>query len=127
MERRSSERIAADFATTCRVPATPHRAKIVDVSHHGCRIELPDAPKPIGATVHFELGPRTRVSGQIVWATAGAAGVRFHRALATPAAIQLGLEQPPVQEVTIEPPSRETASIPTVLRHWVRRLCGLAT
>ena len=127
MERRSSERIAADLSTTCRVPATAHRAKIVDVSYHGCRIELTDAEKPLGATIHFELGPRSRVSGQIVWSSAGQAGIRFHRALPSPEAIRFGLEQPQVQEVTIEPVAEERETLPVLLRHWVRRLCGLAT
>ena len=126
MERRSSERIAADFLTTCRVPATAHRAKIVDVSYHGCRVELTDTEKPLGATVHFEIGQRSRVSGQIVWSSAGEAGIQFHRALGSQEAIRLGLEQPQVQDVTIEPAPKEHESLPLMLRHWVRRLCGLS-
>lgn len=111
----------------CRVPATAHRAKIVDVSYHGCRVELAHADKPPGATIHIELGPSSRITGQIMWSGVGDAGVRFARALRSSEAVQLGLEQPQVQEVTIEPPREERDPLPLTLRHWFRRLCGLTT
>ncbi len=113
--------------TTCRVPATPHRATILDASYTGCRLQVSDSGVLPGATIHFELGPRSRVSGQVVWTAVGSAGVHFHEPLRSDAAIRLGLEQPIVQEITIEPPPADPVSLPGVLHHWFRRICGLSS
>lgn len=126
MERRASERIPTNIATSCRVPATAHRATILDLSHGGCRVQIRDFAVPLGATLHFDFGPASRVSGQVVWVGAAASGVRFHSPLRSALAIQLGVEQPSTVEVTVEPEEVQPAALPDVLRHWVRRLCGLA-
>lgn len=126
MERRASERVATNIATSCRVPATPHRATILDLSHAGCRMQVRDLSVPLGATVHFDFGPNSRVSGQVVWVDAAAAGVRFHSPLRSGIAVQLGIEQARPRETTVAGVEVEPASLPLALRHWVRRVCGLA-
>ena len=126
MERRASERVPTNIATSCRVPATAHSATILDLSHAGCRVRVRDLAVPLGATVHFDFAPHSRVSGQVVWVDAAAAGVRFDSPLRPAVAVQLGIEQPRPVEVASVAIEVEPASLPVVLRHWVRRLCGLA-
>ena len=126
MERRASERVPTNIATSCRVPATAHRATILDLSHAGCRVRVRDLAVPLGATVHFDFGSRSRVSGQVVWVDAAAAGVRFHSPLRSDVAVQLGIEEARPVEIVTAHVEVEPASFPVVLRHWFRRLCGFA-
>ena len=66
-ERRSTERAPIDVSLTCRIPARPLRGVIRDVSHQGCRIEVPGAPIELGGTALLELPGAGSVAGRIVW------------------------------------------------------------
>jgi len=122
-DRRSAERTATDVSLTCRIPATPQPATILDVSHHGCRIKVPGAPVELGGTAQFELPGAGKVTGSVVWTHGRVAGVRFERALGTAAAVALGLEKAkPVEAlVEIEYPQQPAG----ILSHWFRRLAGV--
>jgi len=119
-ERRSAERTSIDVSLTCRMPASPQRATVRDVSHYGCKIEVPGAPMELGGTALLEVPGVARVSGQIVWTHGKSAGVRFEQALSSSAAVALGLEQPEPVEVTLQIDHAETPA--GLFRHWFRRL-----
>ena len=121
-ERRSAQRATIEVSLTCRMPARPQPATIRDISHHGCRIDVPGAPIEVGGTALLEVPGLAKVSGQIVWTHGRTAGVRFERALGSSAAIALGLEEPKAVEIVIEPVRDPAASL---LRHWFRRLAGV--
>ena len=104
------------------MPARPQPATIRDISHHGCRIDVPGAPIEVGGTALLEVPGLAKVSGQIVWTHGRTAGVRFERALGSSAAIALGLEEPKAVEIVIEPVRDPAAGL---LRHWFRRLAGV--
>ena len=57
-------------STNCaRIPASPHRVTLIDVSRTGCQIRLCDTiAVPVGSTVHLDFGPGRRMTGQVMWA-----------------------------------------------------------
>lgn len=123
MERREHDRIASDLPAVCRVPATPHRARLVDVSRSGCRMRITDGlAVPVGSTVHLDFGPGRRISGQVMWSGPQATGLRFSSQLSTALSIALGLE--PAPAIEIEPRVEEEAPkvAQSLLHHWLRRL-----
>lgn len=128
MDRREHGRIAADLSAVCRVPATPHRARVLDVSESGCRIHIIDSVAiSSGATVHLDFGPGRRVSGQVMWSGARSAGVRFTRCLSPAMAAMLGLsEEPQVEVEVVAAPEPNTRQGP-FLAHWLRRLLARAS
>jgi len=123
MERRATDRVAMNIAASCRVPATPHRVTVLDLSHSGCRVSFDDATIPSGSTIHLDLKPAASVTGQVVWVNAGAAGIQFHRRLRSDLAMDMGIEYRPPVETSEEPV--EPTPIAEVLSHWVRRVFGL--
>jgi hypothetical protein len=125
MERRREERNETDVLLTCRVPARPCRAVMHDLSHTGCRLELPDATVEVGGTALLEFPGAGRTSGHIVWTRGDAAGVEFHHRLGGAAAVALGLEKPEPEPVAPGPDDRaDEANLRGILRHWIRRLTG---
>jgi hypothetical protein len=93
-ERRRCDRVPADVAIRCRVPASQHSGTLTDISRLGCRLIIHDfGVARIGATVHLDLAPDCTISGEVVWAGVGPAGVRFHRPLPDRMATVLGLER----------------------------------
>jgi hypothetical protein len=124
MERRREERNETNVLLTCRVPARPCRAIMHDLSHTGCRIELPDANVELGGTALLDLPGAGSTTGHVVWTRGNIAGIEFHRRLAGAAAVALGLDEPPEpvapepEEPIIEPNLRG------LLQHWIRRLTG---
>ena len=123
MERRLEERIETNVLLTCRVPARPCRAIMHDLSHAGCRLELPDGNIELGGTALIDLPGVSQVTGRVVWIRGNQAGIQFHRRLAGAAAVALGLEEPepePVEAESSEP--AEDANLGGMLRHWIRRL-----
>ena len=123
MERRSTDRIAMNVKASARVPATPHRVTVLDMSHSGCRVSFDHANIPSGSTVHLDLKPASSVTGQVVWVNAGAAGIQFHRRLRSDLAVDMGIEEPPAPKAP--KPVDEATPIAEVLSHWVRRAFGL--
>jgi hypothetical protein len=122
-ERRIAERATIEVSLTCRMPARPQPATIRDISHHGCRIDVPGAPIEVGGTALLEVPGLAKVSGQVVWTHGRTAGVRFDRALASSAAVALGLEEPKPVEVVPEYVIEDRSQ--GILRHWFRRLAGV--
>lgn len=122
-ERRSRQRAPIDVNLTCRMPATPQPATIRDISHYGCRIEVPGAPIELGGTALIEVPGVGPVAGSVVWTRGRVAGVRFERSLGSPAAIAFGLEQPRPAEILPDPVSRDEFG--GILSHWFRRLSGI--
>lgn len=123
-ERRIDERIASDLPTVCRAPATPHRARLIDVSASGCRLRTLDGTAiPYGATVLLDFMPGGRVSGQVMWSSANSAGIRFEGALSPALEVILGLAEAPAVDVTVGEKVLYVAPAPgSVLAHWLRRL-----
>ena len=123
-ERRNSERITSELATVCRAPATPHRARLVDVSASGCRLRTLDGTAiPYGATVLLDFTPGGRVSGQVMWAGPHSAGIRFDQRLSAKLEVIMGLVEAPV-EVTLDDPPAYVPAPASGLAHWLRRLLG---
>jgi hypothetical protein len=105
------------------MPARPQPATIRDISHHGCRIDVPGAPIEVGGTALLEVPGLAKVAGQVVWVHGRTAGVRFERALGSSAAVALGLEQAKPVEIMPDPVARDASG--GILRHWFRRLAGV--
>ena len=125
MERRYSDRLPTEVGLACRVPASPERATLVDLSRSGCRLEFARRNIDPGATVNLDFQIGKPVGGQVVWTDGAHAGVRFHSALPKPVAVEFGLE-PCAFEAEVpdcEPPAINTQpAADGLLRHWVRRL-----
>ncbi len=92
MERRSHRRAGMHVTLTCRIPATPSRVLIVDISQSGCRIRSPLHSCILGTTVHFGTSGDIPFTGEIVWIRERLAGVRFHSPLTVEIARELGLD-----------------------------------
>ena len=125
MERRLEERTETNVLLTCRVPARPCRAIMHDLSHAGCRLELPDGNVKLGGTALVDLPGAAQVPGRVVWIRGNQAGIQFHRRLTGAAAVALGLDEPepePVAAEALEP--AENSNLRGILRHWIRRLTG---
>jgi len=124
MERRRDERTETSVLLTCRVPARPCRAILHDLSHTGCRIELPDGNVELGGTALLDLPAAGQVTGRVVWVRGDVAGIEFLRRLSGATSIALGLDEPP-EPVVAEPeePIVEP-NLRGLLRHWMRRLTG---
>jgi hypothetical protein len=123
MERRRNERTETNVLMTCRVPARPCRAVMHDLSHTGCRIELPDSNVALGGTALLDLPAAGQVTGTVVWVRGRVAGIRFLRRLSGPASVALGLDEPPEPAASPEEQPVEP-NLKGLLRHWMRRLTG---
>jgi len=125
MERRGDERNEASVVLTCRVPARPCRAIILDLSHTGCRLELPDASVELGGTTLLDLPGARRTSGRVVWTSGNVAGIEFDHPLGEEAAIALGLDEPESKPVPPEPDEQlSEPNLRGILPHWIRRLAA---
>ena len=91
MERRLAERMETNVQLICRVPARPCRAFMQDLSHTGCRLEIPDALIELGGTAVIDLCGRP-ITGQVVWVRGNVAGVKFQRRLPQSVAIAIGVK-----------------------------------
>lgn len=125
MERRFSDRLPTEVGLACRVPASPERATLIDLSRSGCRLEFARRNIDPGATVNLDFRVGKPVGGQVVWTDGAHAGVRFHSALPKPVAVEFGLEPCAIdaREPDSEPTPTDARPLPEgLLRHWVRRL-----
>ncbi len=123
-DRRGEERVTTAATAIARIPASPHRVKLIDISRSGCQIRLTDGiVVPVGSTVSLDFGPGRRLSGQVVWSGSRIAGVQFSRVLSGPLAAALGVEPGATVEVESEmagPPAQTTRAL--IIPHWLRRL-----
>jgi hypothetical protein len=122
VERRAAERIPVNLNLTCRIPASPCRGTIHDISHLGCKLEVPGKPIELGGTALMELPGAANVTGRVVWIHGKTAGIRFERSLGKAAAIAVGLEQPEPVDNRPLPIEKNRDGL---LRHWFRRLSGV--
>ncbi|WP_440116095.1 PilZ domain-containing protein [Tsuneonella sp. SYSU-LHT278] len=125
-DRRGDERIVSGASAIARIPASPHRVTLVDVSRTGCQIRVDGLAVPLGATVNLDFGPGRQITGQVMWAQPRTAGIRFDRTLSAIMAAALGVEPAvgvEIEEVCEKPPVQERA---LRLPHWLRSLLGRA-
>jgi hypothetical protein len=122
VERRAAERIPVSLNLTCRIPASPCRAIIHDISHRGCKVEVPGGPVELGGTALMELPTAARIMGRVVWVKGRTAGIRFERSLDKATAIAVGLELADPPE---PPPPLVDENAKGLLHHWFRRLAGV--
>ncbi|MGV3555440.1 MAG: PilZ domain-containing protein [Croceibacterium sp.] len=125
MERRFTDRVPTEVGVACRVPASPERALLVDLSRSGCRLEFGRHNIDAGATVNLDFRTGKPVGGEVVWTDGAFAGVRFHSSLPKPIAIEFGLEPADLQSPQCDDAQLESgrpADSGGLLRHWVRRL-----
>ena len=125
MERRITDRMPTEVGVSCRVPASPELATLVDLSRSGCRLEFARRNIDPGATVNLDFRTGKPIGGEVVWTDGSYAGVRFYSALPKPIAVEFGLEQREPQPDALEAdPASDDAQAPAggFLRHWVRRL-----
>jgi hypothetical protein len=126
-DRRHEERVASGASAIARIPASPHRVTLIDVSRTGCQIRVDGLAVPAGATVNLDFGPGRQISGQVAWSQPRTAGIQFDRPLSGILGAALGVES--AVAVEIEP---ETRVEPVVqeralrLPHWLRSLLGRA-
>ncbi|MGI8943060.1 MAG: PilZ domain-containing protein [Qipengyuania sp.] len=120
MERRERERKETDIGLICRVPASPHKAQIRDLSLAGCRARIIGAHVEPGYSISFELPGVRPFSGVVVWVRSDVVGIRFAPALKPVQAIALGLDDPRPQpvEVSVDPVPHSGG----VLHHWFHSL-----
>jgi hypothetical protein len=107
------------LSLTCRIPASPCRGTVHDISRHGCKLEVIGKPIELGGTAVIDLPGAANVEGQIVWIRGKTAGIRFQRSLAKAAAIAVGLEQ--AEPEALHEPVGEL-NRDGLLSHWFRRL-----
>lgn len=125
MERRYNDRVPTEVGVSCRVPASPEKAVLIDLSRSGCRLEFSRKRVDQGATVNLDFQVGQPIGGQVVWTDGPHAGVRFHSALPKPVAIEFGLEPCAIDAGTPDPDisaPQTQAQAEGLLRHWVRRL-----
>ena len=121
-ERRRKDRVETDIDLNCRIPAQPSKARILDLSHQGCRVELgPRQHAESGATIVLDMPNGDRVSGQIIWIRRREAGVRFARQLSSRTAVFLGIEEPVETQVVVTPVEEPSG----LLHHWMRRIAKI--
>jgi hypothetical protein len=128
-ERRQQDRIVSGASAIARIPASPHRVTLIDVSRTGCQIRLNDGiAVPVGATVHLDFGPGRHMTGQVMWSGPRTAGVQFDRAVSGPIASALGIESTAMIEVdAAPPPATELPERAIRMPHWLRRILGGAS
>lgn len=123
MDRRASDRVSVDVTALCRVPATPHRVTVLDLSRTGCKVALKDIHVTPGTTVHIDFAAAPSVSGQVAWSRPGSAGVHFHRRLNTDLAVRYGIEEAPSP---VEAIAEVTPKASGGLQHWIRAVFGFS-
>jgi hypothetical protein len=124
-ERRYDARIETDVHMTCRIPARPCRTTMQDVSHYGCRLDVPEGNVELGGTVLIDLPGAAMFPGSVVWIRGSQVGVRFLRRLRGAPAVALGLEEAE-PEVVVDEVVQPRSKAEGLLSHWFRRLTGRA-
>jgi hypothetical protein len=107
------------LSLTCRIPASPCRGTVHDISRHGCKLEVIGKPIELGGTALIDLPGAAGVEGRVVWTHGKTAGIRFERSLAKAAAIAVGLEQAEPEAAPVVFAERNRDGL---LRHWFRQL-----
>ena len=61
-----------------RIPATPIRVTVLDLSAGGCALDASGIAIPKGTTILLELSPRVEAAGRIVWSDDEKIGIEFY-------------------------------------------------
>ncbi|HSQ94507.1 MAG TPA: PilZ domain-containing protein [Croceibacterium sp.] len=77
MERRAKFRSLTNVVVRCRVPASPDRAYIQDISIGGCQIATENFSLERGATILLDLTGTFQAVGRVVWTKGATAGIKF--------------------------------------------------
>ena len=117
-DRRATPRIDTTLAVLCRIPASPQRATILDLSRTGCRMSLTESNTPIGATINVQSLQGLKFTGVIVWSTGVQIGVRFEKSLSERDLAELTGQGEPECLVSLEPREPITSA---PRDHWIRR------
>jgi hypothetical protein len=65
------------MVVSCRVPAAPNSATILDISAEGCRIKIANGVLVTGSTILLELMQGFHAIGTVVWKKIDEAGIKF--------------------------------------------------
>ncbi|MGX7925168.1 PilZ domain-containing protein [Tsuneonella sp. HG094] len=123
MERRSNDRTRTQIATICRVPATPEKAVIRDLSTTGCRLAFKHwVPVQVGTTCHIDLGSGRVVTGRVLRVDTLSCGVAFDSALDDETAADIGLNDQTATVTTQPPDEYEYPDQSQGAPHWLRGL-----
>jgi len=77
MEHRAFERQPAHFKAQCASLGRFSEARLLDISQHGCRVELTDAILARGNPVRLRIPGVSSLDGRVIWDDGGCAGVSF--------------------------------------------------
>ena len=103
LDRRNRDRLSVDVMVSCRVPAVPVAARLVDLSKSGCKLHFKATmPPETGSSVTVALAAGPAAVGEVVWQTVEEVGVRFRRNITTAQAVHYGLEAPVEAEIVPE-------------------------
>ena len=81
-DRRTARRTQVNLTAACRVPATPVRAKLSNISRTGCQARLSGGGQvEPGSTILLQLNEQDWAAGQVVWMSRVSLGVKFHTPL----------------------------------------------
>ena len=81
MEQRAAYRFMSDTAVNCRVPASPERVTISDISANGCCLHFDHGTVLPGSALLLELMPGFHAIGRVVWKNGEEAGFQFQSRL----------------------------------------------
>lgn len=77
MERRRNNRSATNREVVAHDPASPIKARILDLSVSGCKALSDSRQIAPGVAVLIDLSENTTIGGQVVWRESDLFGVRF--------------------------------------------------
>ena len=77
MEHRAFERQPAQFTAQCASLGRLSDARLLDISQHGCLIEVSDAILAKGNPVRLRIPGVSSLDGRVIWDEAMRAGVSF--------------------------------------------------
>lgn len=81
MEQRAAYRFISDTTVNCRVPESPERVTISDISANGCRLNFDQGTVLPGSALLLELLPGFHAIGRVVWKNGEEAGFQFQTRL----------------------------------------------
>lgn len=77
MEQRAFERQPAHFTAQCASLGRLSEARLLDISQHGCMVQVNDAILAKGNPVRLRIPGVSSLDGRVIWDKGGRAGVSF--------------------------------------------------
>jgi hypothetical protein len=81
MQQRAAYRFISDTTVNCRVPESPDRVTISNISTSGCRLLFEQGTLLPGTALLVEVLPGFHALGKVVWKNGEEAGFQFDRCL----------------------------------------------